>query len=197
MPLPTIPDVIRVAVEGRCSNGQPWANVFHVEKEAANAYDVAISQLHAFVATLYGAAGLRTQVSNNVSFDQVRYTPLDGISASTITTLGTVGAATDETLPPSSSIVVSHRTANRGPRYRGRTYLPQWTRGFLADDGSTSPATVATVSGYWQTFNTSVSGAAFLVAFVVASYKFSTVEPVLTSLANTEFDTQRRRRLTS
>jgi hypothetical protein len=157
-----------------------------------------------------GSSGSEVQVANTVSgaltnamFNGmtsdyvcpfVSVLPLDGTTASiqNTTAIGCHGAASPGDQVPSTAVVVSLKTANRGPRNRGRVYLGPITEGSQSNGmlGSTEQAAAQTA---WNTFLTTIAAASPSCQLVVVSRKHSTAQTVTQAIVERTLGTQRRR----
>jgi hypothetical protein len=183
--LPTIADTFRVVWKWTCS-GSIAVNVVHFRKTSSTSaalytsIDAAITQ--AMWACIVPSARL----------SQMLITPLDGHTAtSAFTTVGTKydGGSTGEMVPAAAGLV-SLRTADRGPRARGRIYLPFQSETNMAN-GLLTGASLTTAASAWNTFFTAM--AAGSSPMCVASYKWSTAPTVFSLQYETPLATQRRR----
>lgn len=208
-PLPVITDCVRTSIEGTMPNGRHWANVMHFGKPPATSYASAISQLDAAIPPLWttnlGGGNKLTQfLSTAWKIDRIRYTPLDGSTATTVIghTIPGIQAANDP-LPASVALVFTAYTAKRGRRHRGRTYLCGWAE----DANNPAGALLSTyqvllqsqLTGWFNTFTPTT------IFPVIASYGYSVLkngtistwppdkEPVTSFVLNGIWDTQRRR----
>lgn len=196
MPLPVIADVIRTSVEGLEANGHEWANVLHFRKTPILSYSGAIAILDPLLLSHYtvnNGAGLswKTQAPSVSSLQRFRYTPLDGITASTVNTHISVGSAGIDSLPANVALVVTLRTANRGRSYRGRTYQTPFNENANDAGGTPSAPTVAGTATQWTNFLTSLAGSG--LSLVVASYFHALATDVTTCTVDSRWDSQRRR----
>jgi PPE-repeat protein len=185
MPLPIIANTYRTTLIW--TNGSSSAaNVLHVRKAASSA---------AAIATLVDGSAQALQwdcVQSTAVVTQLRVTPLDGSGATVfLTTAGakwtgrTVGDAV-----PAESALISLRTALRGPRNRGRIYLP-WTGEASQSNGVIAPASVANLITGWTAFIAALN--AGRADLVVASYRAALAQTVTSFLVESQSATQRRR----
>lgn len=197
MPLPVIADTIRVEVSGLCQNGRPWANVFHVAKQPATSYATAIAALDPLVNNLYqtalgGGTSWKAAAPAAATLAQIRYTPLDGSSASTIIVHPTNGSAAGDAMPPDVCLVISLRTGLRGPRRRGRVY---WGPQVEASNDGAGRATSSVYTGFatqWATFMTNLIAAN--MNLMVTSYVGGGNANVTSVVVDPRWDHQHRRR---
>lgn len=200
MPLPVINNVVRVAVAGLMGGGAGhWVNVHHFLKTSGAIDTTALFALNAEIERLYAGtpytSGLALLASCNSGtiLQSCTYTPLDGSSASTVLVVSGGGSGSVESLPHEVAEVCTHRTALRGRRYRGRTYLPPVTESNTDGSGRLGGTVVSGWGFQWIGFR------AGLVAnnwqHVVASYLAPAVgTPVTSTTIDSVFDVQRRRK---
>lgn len=185
MPLPIISNTYRCTLIW--TNGTTTAaNVLHVRKAASSA---------AAIATLVDGSAQALQwdpVQSSAQVTQLRVTPLDGSGATTfLTTTGAkwTGRTTGQAVPAEAALI-SLRTALRGPRNRGRIYLP-WTGESSQSNGVIDPASVTNMITGWTAFIAALNaGGADLV---VASYVAATAQTVSSFIVESQAATQRRR----
>nr|CRY95220.1 hypothetical protein [uncultured prokaryote] len=103
------------------------------------------------------------------------------------------GTATTLTLPPQTAVVCSHRTGGRGPRNRGRNYLPLHTTGGLTTDALVLAALKTNLNNYTKNF---VQGIQAITGWncAVVSATHQTYSDITAVSVGDEIDTQRRRR---
>lgn len=164
----------------------------------------AVNVLH-FRGAPGSAAGLFTALDANVTndmwlttplaaqIDMVAITPLDGSTATLENTTdgatkwnGSIGGQG----MPQVATILKLRTAKRGKSYRGRIFLP-WLLESLFSEGVIAPTEAAACQAAWVTFRAAMASSGYTL--VVASYKLSTAELVLTSTVEGDAATQRRR----
>jgi hypothetical protein len=196
MPLPVIANVIRASVEGHTSSGHKWANVIHFRKDSALSFAAAIAILDPILDSRYatnvtsGNAPVQSMKST-AGMDQIRYTPLDGSSATSVITHVHAGAQVDDALPASTCLVVTVRTAIRGRRARGRIYIGPWTEGANAAGGTPASTTVSGLAVQFESLRTSLTGSG--VTLGVASYLAGQFNDAVACTVDPRWDTQRRR----
>lgn len=196
MPLPVIANVIRTAVEGLDSNAHKWANVMHFRKTGILTNTGAIAILDPILVDHYTndhapGAAWPSFARSDASVEQIRYTPLDGISASVINTHHIAGLSGGDALPASLSLVVTLRTANRGRSYRGRVYTGPYVESVNLSEGQPQPAAIAEVLAQWQHLLSALVGTG--LSMVVASYHLVLATDVTAMNVDSRWDTQRRR----
>lgn len=169
MPLPVIGDVFRVAMIYQAHAGLTAVNVMNVRAPALA--DVDISASFDTNWTL-GQLVLCGSSLNMVRLETIK---LDGVSPTHIFGVPSEasGSGGADTIPASAAIV-SIRTGVRGPRGRGRLFLPFVAEGTQAD-GTLNESNRATCAAAWSDFF--IALAADGITPGVASYKHSTFEP--------------------
>lgn len=209
MPLPVINNTVRVAISGITSRNTGWANVLHFRTTGPAISAALIDTLHTEIAKLYtgpaytgGLVGLKQPLSSQMSCKFAKYTPLDGLSATTVKTFAWSGTSTGDALPPQVAICISLRTNTRGRRYRGRLYLPQPSEAASSGQGMISQADADGLDAQCEGFRAALPALSW--EWVIASYGKSktktglvTWTPFATPLTSVSvdriLDTQRRR----
>src|SRR6476620_6081691 len=173
MPLPVITDTIRVSVEGLLVSGRAWANILHFRKSGVLSYAGAIVVLEARLPQFWtnrvvGSPAWGYYAHTGASIQRIRYTPLDGVSPTTVAAHVSAGAAAADPLPAQDALAVTFYTATRGRRYRGRMFLPAFTEGSNDGTGHAAASMLTDLSAQWQAVQTALVGTG--VTQVVASY---------------------------
>lgn len=185
MPLPIIADTYRVTINwNETGLGLRAANVLHLLKASSTASSIA-STLDANV-----TAGMWANCHGQYVAQNLHVTPLDGSSATFVLPVSGAkwtGGGTGDLIPAQSPIV-SLRTNFRGPRHRGRLFLPAPSESTSANGQLISVSSVQTA---WNTWLAAMIAAG--AQPVVASYKFSGQVPVVSILVETTLGTQKRR----
>nr|CRY95142.1 hypothetical protein [uncultured prokaryote] len=126
--------------------------------------------------------------------------PYAGGSPVTLTWTGTlpIGGASGEIMPPQNTMVLSHRTNQIGRKGRGRIFAPPLTTGAV-DDGQISSASRAALSAAHVTLLEDVAYGTYPtqdleVRPAVIGAPWTTYATINTSVVDSAFDTQRRRR---
>lgn len=187
MPLPVIADTYRVALEWTGPGGLRAVNVLHLTAAASDPAGV-WSDLDASV-----TASMWNHTTSAVAVTRVVITKLDGSTASFIaapTGAKWAGSTAAGDLEVAPSAIVSLRTALRGPRNRGRLYLPFPAEANVAN-GLLNSAVVTGMNTAWSTFRVAIATAGS--PMTVASYVGATATAVLTATAESQLATQRRR----
>ena len=192
MALPVIADCYRVAFQWQmafqAANGSDPVNVAHFSAPGKTA-----AQVYSIIDTAWAANLIKSTSAVGV-ISQLDITKLDGSSAtqSFVTGSGakwTGGTAGGDPIPAQCTIV-KLATALRGPRYRGRLFLPYLSEAEQSV-GNITPATVTTMSAAWVTFANAVATAG--AALGVASYVGSVWTQVVNIAVEGTAATQRRR----
>lgn len=196
MPLPVITDTMRCSIEGTLPNGHQWAQVWHHRKSGAITFTAAIAILDPLLFAFWNAnlgAGfsMKSLQTTQMSMSQIRYTPLDGTSATSVITHALAGTHASDPLPMQVALVATFRTAVRGRSHRGRTYFPGWCEDEQTSGQGPTAANVTSVKDQFAGYLTSLVGSG--VSLVVASYKLGTATDVANVTVDGRWDTQRRR----
>jgi len=157
-PLPSVPNVIKVAVKGTYTSGYNWANVFHWTYGGTPPSPSACATLAAQIFNTYGGQFLQDMPPIQSMTDCV-VTDLSSPTGGEGTFHNvTAGQSTADKLPGNVCTLVSKTIFQR---YRGghpRTYLPIGTDENLADQAHWNSAFVTHVTATWQSFVDSVVG---------------------------------------
>lgn len=130
-----IDNTAQVAVQGT-TEGRQWVNVFHVEKP--NTTPLTESEANNIADVFEGRwnVTLRSNLHNTWFMQTIRVTDLDTANGpSFIFSTSLQGGNAGESLSPDTSGIITWRTALRGQRYRGRTYLSGMTEGLNDSTG--------------------------------------------------------------
>ncbi len=119
-------------------------------------------------------------------------TVVNGATVGTITA-PVAGAASSLGLPPQTAVVCSHRTGGRGPRNRGRNYMPMHTTSGLQSDALVLAALKTNLNNYTKAV---IDGVAAISGWncAVVSSTHQTYSDIVAVSVGDEIDTQRRRR---
>lgn len=189
MPLPIISSVMRVTFNQVPASGHATHNVLHFTtsgNEAALAADIDTA-----LGTLAADSHLFWCLPSAWKCTTIDILPLDGSSTTTpfILSNDQQGGASGAAIYQASG-VVSHYTAQRGSRGRGRSFL-----GPVAEDAQANGVLDATGKGLMQTawgaFRAAVAGAGS--DLVVASYQHADANLVTSETVQGYIATQRRR----
>lgn len=113
-------------------------NVLGASNAAATTIDQAFANtLGAAIKASFTSSGFAGRVSTDVTLDKVGVRNINVANQAEFLDSGLPVAGTDaaDPLPASSSLVITLRTANAGPSYRGRVYLPGMTEASNDTDG--------------------------------------------------------------
>lgn len=189
MPLPVIANVKRVVLNWQDSTiGFRAHSVFHVRTGAGVTPTQVFSVLDAHV-----TAGMWAGASAHAGVDIVGITPLDGVSARTDFLTGVpakwAGSGGGDSIPQVATLV-KFATGLRGPRHRGRLFIPYPGEGTVGGGTFTGAVGVSTA---WSNFNIACATDATPVELGVASYVHADFNAALSCTAETLTGTQRRR----
>lgn len=188
-PLPVIEDTFRVVLNWSHPSQTNAVNVLHFQRDAATAEDVWNGLDEHVTSAMWGLQDTDAVVTD------VDITPLDGTTATSTFSTGSVakwrGQSAGDGLA-GTAIVVSLRTAFRGPSHRGRIYLPFPNAAAMTENrfGGTAIGTLTTA---WTTFLAAMVTEA--ESLVVASYKLGTAS-LVTNLSIDDVPGIQRRRNT-
>ena len=189
MPLPTIPNTIRVAFEWTPPAGlRKCVNVMHFTILGQTIDDVWDNlETHVTATMWYGSR-------STASITKLTLTHLgnNDLSVEHITSGGAkwAGATTTGDITPQVAQLVSLRTNRRGRSWRGRVYIPYTSESNIAGGVYDSSIRAAQQTG-WNTFITNMSASS--TPLVVASYKEEDVSEVVAAVVRGFPGTQRRR----
>lgn len=190
MPTPTISNVWRVVLLWNGVAGITPRNIFHVRTLTSDVADLAGFINDAF----QDAAAAADQFHGKHGSDKLTafsLQPLDGATAATDwpVTPNITPPGTGEVVPSTCS-VVSFKTAQLGPRGRGRMYVGPLIEGDQADGVTSTTLRTQQLAG-WDTFIDSLDGNG--VKLVVASYAHADAHDVVTVRIDRLIGNQRRR----
>lgn len=206
VPLPIIENGFRtVTTFSNIASGRPWSTCFDYkarEAPVSDAEDIAEAMETAwagFFAAPYQTETMKLRIMPAVSLQNIVVYDLSSDSAAfetgpIPTIIGTESLTA--ALPPDVAICVSKRTATRGRRGRGRSYLGGWSSVVSTPTGAIiAPEAIAAAAN--NNFLTLVGiGAAEIADLVVISQAadpLGVTYPVTTLTVDANFDTQRRR----
>lgn len=186
-PLPVITNVFRTTLNWQVSGGPAAHTVMHFFQATGGAVAVKNS-LEANV-----TAGMWSPLLSTCTCTSLNILPLDGSSATIVysTSGGSKWSgsnAGDIAIAP--SVLIKWNSATRGPRARGRSYLPYPTENSVAN-GTLSGTLVTSMQTAWNTFLTAMTSGNTLP--VVASYVHAQSYPVIAFTVESLLGTQRRR----
>lgn len=188
-PLPVIPDVFRLALNWTSVSAGIAVNVTHWEKVTpttplADAADLIDQWLANDAVAMYGSVASTANGSTLVA------TPLDGVTASVSGVATTIAGTATGTVTQAAALI-KFTTAKRGPRYRGRIFLPYLGENVQEGSVLVGNALPSVLGPAWATFATNMLADDWRL--VVASYKFETAEPVTSVTSEAIAGTQKRR----
>jgi len=145
------------------------------------------------------ADSINTYQVDDFAWDEIRLSAFESdgsvVNGATVGTITApvAGSATTLTLPPQTAVVCSHRTGGRGPRNRGRNYMPMHTTGGLTTDALVLAALKTNLNNYTKDF---IDGVAAISGWncAVVSSTHQTYSDIVAVSVGDEIDTQRRRR---
>lgn len=204
-----IPNCIMVALHWSDS-GREFSNVIHGNLTAVGPLNPALPEtlFSAFKANAGITAWLGTHVSTGVSFIRVTVKDMRAGNNPTLASSGlpAAGGAAGAQVPVQAAIVVTHRTAQSGRAFRGRSYLGGLTvtdlNGPREWTGATGTAAVAMLNGMQSVMTANqipmVIAQQHLLADPANPTRFpdrpANVVPITGfDIANPRVDTQRRR----
>jgi len=193
MPLPTIPDCFRIAIDWKEDHGFTATNVIHVLAPASDETAVATLVVSSFNANMWNT------VYTNAFIDEVVVTKLDGTPDGQVfggvfvgahaPVGGFNGSGGSQSIPQGCALV-KLATAATGRSGRGRVFLP-WLGESSQDGGAILGVNQTNTTSGWVDFsNALVAGS---MALAVASYKHSTASQVLNLACESRSATQRKR----
>lgn len=183
--LPVIANVYRVTLEWTVGGSLHMANVLHVQQAGTTSPDISTEIQSKLTPDMFEA------VSSSAHLTGVSVIQLDGSSSTYHQSLdGSFDGQGGTEFVPQEAAIISLFTGLRGPRHRGRVFLPavaedRQSSGIIASGART------TMEGAWTDFidGLAVDG----TALVVASYAHSTASFVIGCTAKQRSGTQRRR----
>jgi hypothetical protein len=189
-PLPTIPNIVRVDFNWPVVNGVAPHSTFHISTATDDLEQIALG-----IGDAYG--GLDNSIFEfmytGYTVNEVTLTPLDGETAGQAFPLGgTMSGNATGGLLPNVAAVMSFRTAQRGPRGRGRIYLGPCGEADISD-GLLDSGKRTDVINAWVEFNVALSGSSAAAQLAVASYTHSDANSVTSFTMRTQAGTMRKR----
>jgi len=190
-PLPTIADVFRIVLPWSTFAGITPRNVFNVR--CTDTSDV--TEIAQQIGGVFTASGPNcfNVMNSNFHFIDINITPLDGATASSDVRLeAEVAGVADSEILPAVATLVKFKTAQRGPRGRGRMYVGPCCENNVVN-GSVSPANLLAMGNSWTAFIEDLLLGSPSIEFGVASYLHSDFHPLTSVLVEQVLGTQRRR----
>lgn len=159
-PLPAVPQVLKVVVQGNASEATPitWANVLHFEytgtaPSGASCNQIAVQVQAAWLAHMAPECPNSTQQNLVEVFDLTSTTA--GSGSSNTDQLGSRG---DDEIPANAAVLITYPISRR---YRGghpRSYLLAGGNADFADAAHWSSAFTTEVQQHWQAFLNQIVG---------------------------------------
>lgn len=200
---PYFPNLVEVRQIGTLPNGEPWNNVFFVEREGVGSFLAEATE----IADAFNGAYLqiRDRIGADVGFariDLVDRSVEGGELRSLVQAYNGLDAT--QILPGQVALVVSWRTTGTGRRRRGRTYLAGFTEAVNSSAGFPASAAVTDVENVFNELISVLAAAGHTLVILSrggpTTLKDGTVQvwtpfttPVFAAAVNPVFDTQRRR----
>lgn len=177
MPLPTIPQVVRVAVRGHTAYGTRWVNVMHLHRNSGSPGAADFPSIVTLLNQLYGGAtfggggaNLLSACNASTGVDDYTFTSLDSQIASVVLSATAAGTGAASSLPAEVAEVLTLRTATRGRRYRGRIYLPPMTTTNVVANGTLAASLATSLPAQMTGFDTALQALGTPYQLGVASY---------------------------
>lgn len=195
MPPVVIADTLQVACSGS-HLGVRWTNVYGLHTTYAGPLtQTDADNIGAEFETFYDS--IKASLSNDWTMDEVVIYDLRGPTdpswEADITTV--TGTNNGDNLSPAIAGCVTHRTAKRGRRYQGRTFLCGWTENDNTADGQWLAATRTAVQNAFAILrNSLVLVPTVEPEFAVISKIGGFSTPITVSTADAEWDHQDRRK---
>jgi len=189
-PLPTITNAYRVEMVWSGSGGVVPVNVFHLNTDAASEAEVGANLVTAFEDAESADFAKLVQVGQELRGFNV--TALDGTSASFFVSVSGIGGSATGQPITNMACILSFRTAQRGPRGRGRLFLGPITEDGW-DGGNLTSADLADMVTAWSNIATLLGTSSPSTALAVASYVHEDINNVTGIEAKNVPGTQRRR----
>jgi hypothetical protein len=191
MPLPVIANVFRVTADFNRIGGVAPHNVFHVRCTAGDETDVADAIQDAFSDS--DTDFMWKVLPSAYILGSVEVLPLDGSSATHVFSVSSMtgqGGSGDHS--PATAAVLSLRTAQRGPRGRGRQFIGPCIESQMSD-GVIASDQAAFITSAWSAFAGLLAEHSPVVELGVASYAHSDFNVVTSVQCSTIAGTMRRR----
>jgi hypothetical protein len=191
-PLPTITDVFRVTFDHDALNGVKTANVLHIRAPSADEADVggAIDD-YLESGSPNAATKMFAVVNTSRTCHNLVIMKLDGLSPgfTFALTTPTIGAASGQEVPAAAALV-STKTAVRGARGRGRTYVGPCCEDVMSA-GAVDATPKSNMSTGWLGFATAMDSAGY--EWGIASYVLADFHPIVTIDIESPLATMARR----
>jgi hypothetical protein len=190
VPLPVIADVWRVTFNWTRAFGVQPRNVIHVNRTSLGASteeEVGTAILAAYPANLHAPIRVEHVLAS------LTVLALDGSSAGVdVPGTGQTGGEGSGDVIPNMCAIVSMRTAQRGPRGRGRQYVGPIVE-TVQNDGSLDGTIRANMLTAWEDFQSNLEAGDPPLSLCIASYKHADFHSVTNITVDPIVGTQRRR----
>lgn len=195
--LPVIPGAVKVTLV--------WSLVGQASATTSFGITTSLTDMSAIFTAVdsHIAQGMWGALTGLASVTQVELFRYDGVTPTFIQAVsgakytGGAGAADDALIAP--AVLVSLRTASRGPNARGRIFLP-FVSEQTTGNGSIVPADVPALQAAWDAFRTGMSGGGTPMAVIslstnttVSPPRSPTARSVVSLTVEGHLGTQRRR----
>lgn len=167
IPLPVIANTFRMVLKYNCS-GQTAVNVFHIQ---ANTSGQHATDALAAVVGAWPASNMLCHTVTACTIGEIDCTPLDGVSATqsqTVSGSKWTGVQTGDAIIAVATML-KLQTAKRGPKYRGRVFLP-FTSETAQTNGFLDPTLTTNLTNAWVGFQTALVAFSPEWSLGVASY---------------------------
>lgn len=201
MVLPTIPHVVRFAVQGTIEGGSRWANIWHcnftsgswpsdagveaASDEIVHFYDGTVISTHTGWIANFGCTG--------ETLDTVSAIRLDGTTATLNFPYAVTGPASTPGGAAQDSFTLTLRTGLRGRSHRGRLFLPQ-VENSQVTTGQLNVLVPPIVVDRFGVIQSALESLSEPCEVVVASYLLATWQAVTSVSMDPIVKHQRRRR---
>ena len=150
-----IPNAVQVVINWNLTDGKTGHNVLYCTYSGTPALSVALAETIR-AGLVNGAAWTALAAFMTTTASLASVTILDVRSSASVafqsTGAASPGAAANPAIPDETALVITARTASRGPANRGRIYVPGWAGNAVGAGGIVAAATVAALQT-WATTN--------------------------------------------
>jgi hypothetical protein len=194
----------KVVLRGTLRGSQPWSTAFWVtltggSSPTQNNITTDSGSFGALISTLWTAIATHIAVADRLEEVALYYYPNGSLVATLVgidTAVSAPGAGSSLVLPSQLCQVVSLRSALIGRSGRGRMYFPYsdasgLTAGQVQASGCSDYSD--NVALMMTALNGSTTAAGSSIQCVIASFTKSLTHPIVTTIANSKLETQRRR----
>lgn len=161
MPPVVIDATLQIRIVWLLAGLKEGLSVLHANIGGATPVNAAMANtISQAVADAHDSSGLNAVQPDTVQIDRVEIrdirTPWQPIITGTagMPSAGTIVGG--DLLPKANALVVTHRTALAGPRFRGRTFLPGFDEAASAADGTATTAARNAARGFLEDLQTSM-----------------------------------------